>query len=62
MARNKPKYKMKTVIRLLNICLDDMQDCHACPFWESHDCQRLLLSETAYYLRQLLEKSEKGQK
>ena len=55
----KPKQKMKSVIKLLDICLDDMKDCHDCPFWDSHDCQRLLLRETAYYLKQFLEKSEK---
>lgn len=58
----RPPHKMKTVIKLIDRCLDDEQECGDCPYIRNSDCQRMLLKETAYYLKMTLEKSGKGQK
>ena len=49
----KPPRRMKAVVQLMEVCLDEAQTCEDCPFRDSIDCERQLLRESM-----ALEKSE----
>lgn len=62
MARDRPKIRMKTVVRLLDRCLH-YGDCSGCPYGDAGTgCRGRLAEDALYYLRQTLEKSEKRRK
>jgi len=58
MDGNKPKFKMKTVVKAFRNCLDGL--CRVdCIYRGTEDCETKLEWDALYYLEQTLEKSEK---
>ena len=57
-AVRKPEKRMKTVIKLMDQCLDKEQTCAGCEYTGDTDCLQKLMADGLYYLRMALEKSE----
>ena len=59
----KPKRKMKTLVRYMEQCIFT-SDCVGCPYddgtYMTERCRSQMLIDSFYYLRQTVEKSEKG--
>ena len=56
---NKPKYKMKTVVKAAEKCMEGPASCPDCLYKQEPLCARQLTKDMVYYLRQTLEKSER---
>jgi len=57
---NKPKYRMKTVIKAAEKCMEEgPAACPKCLYKPEPLCARQLTKDMVYYLRQALEKSER---
>ena len=59
MVVQKPTHKMKTVIKLMDQCLDSAQPCEGCEYIQYTDCVQRLMADGLYYLKMTLEKSGK---
>ena len=57
----KPKYKLKTIVKFAEKCIL-YNDCKGCGYKKFDHCQIMLCEAMLYYLRQTLEKSERGNK
>ena len=58
-----PKYKMKTVVRYMDSCINgnNQYKCKICPYSAYPMCTDRLMIDGLYYLKMTLEKSTKNE-
>lgn len=54
----KPNHRMKTVVKIMEKCLNRDETCEGCEYTEDIDCMQKLMADGLYYLQQTLEKSK----
>lgn len=56
----KPKHRLKKMVEVVENCIFH-NHCQKCGYKKYSNCKELLMCDMLYYLRMVLEKSEKGQ-